>query len=208
MRPEVIEESDDGAGKFLKGSVIVVFDDFLFEKFPQSFNEIQIGRVRREIMEDDVQPLRLFLDAVSPVVAGVIQKDVERFSRIGIFLPHFAEEYFHGLLVAVGLRNQGDGPAGDRIERSDDIDAAPAAVGPDPPGPARAFQLPLILIFVVVRLVDRIKEQDRFTAGQKLMNSADDFPLLFFRRRTAGNQTGFLVRAKEFFLRNLKRPLS
>ncbi len=203
-----MEEGDDGIGKFRKGFVVAVFDDFLFKKFPEPLNEIQIWRIGREIMEDDVQPLRFRLDAVGAIVAGVVQKDMNWFFMIRVFFPHFTEKHFHGLLVAVGFRNKGDGAAGGCIERSDDIDAAPAAIGPDLPGIASAFYLPLVLILIVMRLVNRIKKQNCFTAGQELMNDINDFSLLFFRRRVTGNQAGLLIRTREFFLRNLKRPLS
>ena len=60
-------------------------------------------------MEGDVQLLCPRLNAVGTVVAGVVQKDMNGFTLIRVFLANLTQKHDHGLLITVGFGDQGDG---------------------------------------------------------------------------------------------------
>ena len=60
LRPAA-EEVFTGGHKFLVGFVVFVVEDFLFEKFPQPFNQVQIRRVARQKMKLNVRFFQILL---------------------------------------------------------------------------------------------------------------------------------------------------
>ena len=62
-----------GGQKVLVLFIIRVVQDFLFEKLPQTLNQVQIRRIARQIMQDNLRPFQFFLQPFWNITTRVVQ---------------------------------------------------------------------------------------------------------------------------------------
>ena len=95
LTPSLIED--------LKGRVILVFHNFLFEKFPKPFNQVQMRGVRGQVMERYVEPLRSLLYILRSRVSCIVQKHRD-LGRLWIVLSDLPEENFGSFSLTTPFR--------------------------------------------------------------------------------------------------------
>ena len=77
LRP-TSEEAFASGQKVFELFVILIVQNLLLEKLPQPFDQIQIRRITRQIMQHDLRSLQFFLQPFRNVIARVVHDDMNR----------------------------------------------------------------------------------------------------------------------------------
>ena len=80
---ESVKEIEDSGFKLALGAVKGGVDDFLAQKLPKAFNQVQVGRVRRQKDLHEALIGQPGGEGLVFVVAGVVADDVYRALRVG-----------------------------------------------------------------------------------------------------------------------------
>ena len=75
---KVFEEIAHGLVKIIKGRIIGIFNDFLFEEFPKSFDEVEVGRVWWEVFEGNPQLLSFFHNVIGSIISRIVEQHRNR----------------------------------------------------------------------------------------------------------------------------------
>lgn len=74
--------------KFSKRFIVFILHDFLFEVSPQPFNQVEIGAVRRQKNQVNVELFCLSLYTICSLIPGII-KDHTDVCSIGVLISYF-----------------------------------------------------------------------------------------------------------------------
>ena len=118
---DLVKKISDGLVETFGRVEIPTVEDFLFDKLPEPFDDIEIGGVRREKKQGDVEATGKGNDSATVLIACVVED--QRDGDVGIFLPELEEECHDHFSVDIGIIDQGGKLLGDGIDSPEDIDA-------------------------------------------------------------------------------------
>lgn len=70
---EVVQDLLNRRAKLRKGRVEAIAGDFALQELPESLDQIEIGRVRRQIEQVDAAIVRRIGDRIGMVVRGIVE---------------------------------------------------------------------------------------------------------------------------------------
>ena len=117
----LVKKISDGLVKSFGGVEIPTVEDFLFNKFPEPFDDIEVWGVRGEKKQGDVEAIGKGNDSDTVLIACVVE--YQRDGDAGICLPDLEEEFHDHFGVDIGIIDQGGKLLGDGIDSPEDIDA-------------------------------------------------------------------------------------
>ena len=102
---------DTGVDAILEGVEVVIVGAvqyLLFDESPQPFDQIQVGRIGRQVKEFDAWFVGFVGNRLAFLVSGVVQHQSDRVAsaRIGIGICNFVEELAKHPLVDIGVVGQ------------------------------------------------------------------------------------------------------
>ena len=80
---ESVKEIEDSGFELALGAVKSGVDDFLAQELPKAFNQVQVGRIRRQKDLHEALIGQPGVEGLVFVVAGVVADDVYRALRVG-----------------------------------------------------------------------------------------------------------------------------
>ena len=116
IRILVFQGSHDRFFEGFKRGIIATMEALGFDEFPESLNEIQVGRVSRQPQERDMEAFRLRHDKMIALVPRMVEHDGDGtiFESSGQFL----EEFNDTGTINVGFIRDGDDLMGYSVESS------------------------------------------------------------------------------------------
>lgn len=153
----------DGLAEFKEGSIVAAVERLLFDELPQPLDQVQIGRIRRQKLQADVQALGQIHHQGAMLIAGVVQHHGDR--PLQPQHRDFAEQGAHGFGGDGGLRRDADQFVRHRVPGSQHAVALTSrGASNEQPGPApdTAQERPH-------HEMSRVHEEDVAFAGTRLI---------------------------------------
>ena len=116
IRILVFQGFHDGFFEGFKRGIIATMEALGFDEFPESLNEIQVGRVSRPPQERDVKAFRLRHDKMIALVPRMVEHDGD--GTIVESSGQFLEKFNDTGTIDVGFIRDGDDLMGYRVESS------------------------------------------------------------------------------------------
>ena len=118
------QAADNGVSEAAKFGIVSGIKTLFFDKFPETLDQIKIGRIRRQKKQFDFERGRQILDDLGSLIAGIIQNQGDR--RLEIETGDFPEQIADALTVDVGVIDDGDQFVSHGIQSSEDVETLPA----------------------------------------------------------------------------------
>ena len=99
-------EVENRGFEVLKGGIIASVQAAFFDQLPEPFDQVELGRIRREKQQLDLESSGGVLDQPTALIAGVVQNDGDR-NRQGQ-LGQLAQQPTDAFAVNVGVGGDGD----------------------------------------------------------------------------------------------------
>ena len=74
----IFQAAINGLAEFGEGVVVSGVEDISFDEFPQSFDQVEIRRIRRQELEFDIECRRQIYYQSTVLIAGVVQHQRDR----------------------------------------------------------------------------------------------------------------------------------
>lgn len=104
-----------------KVSVVAGIQTGLFHELPQSFDQVEMRRIRRKENKFDAQGLRFRLHQLATLVTGVVHYDLQRNAPVRMSLPDFSQQFTNRIRVDVILVHDHQKFLIQRIDRPQDV---------------------------------------------------------------------------------------
>jgi len=91
-----------GRAKFFKAGSWCGVTTFFSDKLPESFNQIQIGGIRRKKDQIDAHKLGCISNQPTGLVGSIIENNRDRQARLAL-LPKLEQQFYHAPRLYIGI---------------------------------------------------------------------------------------------------------